>query len=117
MRKAEEERVESLLRAKHFPRIHPQFLQRVNIRLFESRKGDVDHVPRVSHSAMSTRLQYSLSLSTIRRRASQSANRLPLNRAIYGSRDRKRGSFRGGYLCILAQLNSIKPGFLPPPAR
>lgn len=59
----------------------------------------------------------SLSLSTIRRRASQSANRLPLNRAIYGSRDRKRGSFRGGYLCILAQLNSIKPGFLPPPAR
>lgn len=55
--------MESLLRAKHFPRIHPQFLQRVNIRLFESRKGDVDHVPRVSHSAMSTRLQYSLSLS------------------------------------------------------
>lgn len=34
--------------------------------------------------------------------------RLPLKHAIYASRDRKRRSFRDGYLCILAQLNSIK---------
>lgn len=82
------------------PRIHTRFLQRqrVNIRLFESRKGDVDHVPRnvpFRNVHAATVLSLSLSFSP-RFVASQSANRLPLNRAIYGSRDRKRGSFRGG---------------------